>query len=107
MTTLAAGRFLPKDVQQELQKTGIDINILTDINKSLQQRLHILKPVMNDQALLTKLFGRENAAAIALISGTKDIGKYTKAITDTNTATEQADTIMQSYEERHKKCKPR
>lgn len=61
MTTLAAGRFLPKDVQEELQRAGININILTDRSRSLQERLQTLKPVMQDQALLTKLFGRENS----------------------------------------------
>lgn len=59
MTTLAAGRFLPKDVQQELQSAGINIGILTDRSRSLQERLQVLKPIMEDQALLTKLFGRE------------------------------------------------
>ncbi len=104
MTTLAAGRFLPKDVQQELRGAGINLNILTDRSKSLQERLQVLKPVMNDQALLTKLFGRENvSSAIALISGTEAMREYQRAITGTNTATEQADTIMQSYEERHNK----
>lgn len=103
MTTLAAGRFMPKDVQKELKGAGIDINVLTDRSKTLQERLNTLKPIMNDQALLTKLFGRENvSSAIALISGTEAMKDYKEAITGTNTATEQADTIMQSYEERHK-----
>lgn len=104
MTTLAAGRFLPKDVQEELQRAGININILTDRSRSLQERLQTLKPVMQDQALLTKLFGRENsAAAIALISGTKEMEEYTQAVTGTNTAVEQAQTIMEAYEQKQKK----
>lgn len=104
MTTLAAGRFLPKDVQQELQSAGINIGILTDRSRSLQERLQVLKPIMEDQALLTKLFGRENvSSAIALIGGTQALQEYTQAISGTNTATEQADIIMQSYEERHKR----
>ena len=104
MSTLAQGRFLPKDVQKELKGAGVDINILTDRSRSLQERLETLKPIMQDQALLSKLFGRENASsAIALISGTEELGEYKDAITETNTAQEQADTIMQSYEERHKR----
>lgn len=104
MSTLAQGRFLPKDVQKELKGAGVDINILTDRSRSLQERLETLKPIMQDQALLSKLFGRENASsAIALISGTEELGEYKDAITGTNTAQEQADTIMQSYEERHKR----
>lgn len=102
MSTLAQGRFLPKDVQEELRRAGINVNVLTDNSRSLKDRLEVLKPVLQDQALLSKLFGRENAAsAMALIGNTQALEAYTKAVTGTNTATEQAATIMQSYEERH------
>lgn len=102
MSTLAQGRFLPKDVQEELRRAGINVNVLTDNSRSLKDRLEVLKPVLQDQALLSKLFGRENAAsAMALIGNTQALEAYTKAVTGTNTATEQAVTIMQSYEERH------
>lgn len=46
MATLAQGRFLPKDVQQELAAAGVSINDLTDQSKTLAERLTILKPVM-------------------------------------------------------------
>lgn len=101
MTTLAQGRFLPKDVQQELQAAGINIDDLTDKNKKLSERLKPLQSVMNDTALITKLFGKENSnAAIALLSGVEQMDTYTQSIQNTNTATEQADTVMGSYNER-------
>ncbi len=50
MATLAQGRFLPKDVQQELAAAGVSINDLTDQSKTLAERLTILKPVMADSA---------------------------------------------------------
>ena len=106
MATLSEGRFLPKEVRSELEGAGININDLTDKNKTLSERLNILKPLMNDTALLTKLFGKENAAsATALIQGTGAMDQYTKAITGTNAAVDYANTVMDSYEERQKRVK--
>lgn len=101
MTTLARGRFLPKDVREELSAAGVNINKLTDQSKSLTERLTLLKPVMNDAALFSKLFGRENTnAAMALIQGIEQVEQWTGAITGTNTAVEQSQIIMESYNER-------
>lgn len=70
LSTLGQGRFLPKDVQEELAAAGVSINGLTDKSKSLSERLSLLKPIMQDDALLTKLFGKESqASALALLSG--------------------------------------
>lgn len=104
MTTLSEGRFLPKEVKAELQGAGIDINALGDKTKTLAQRLSPLKKIMNDQALVTKLFGKENsAAAIAMISGIKEQERLTTAITGTNSAYEQAAVVMDSPAEKNKK----
>lgn len=104
LSVLGKGKYLPKDTLAELQRAGVDIGVLTDKSMSFKQRLEALQPVMNNQALLTKTFGLGNAAsAIALIQNTELLGDYTEAVTGTNTAQEQANTIMQSYEERHKR----
>lgn len=101
MSTLAQGRFLPKDVREELTAAGIDINSLSDKTKPLSERLGMLKGVMQDDALFAKLFGKENsAAAMALVQGTSEIDRYRQAITGTNTAFEQAETVMESYAEK-------
>lgn len=101
MAILSTGRFLPKDVQEELTAAGVNINALTDKSKTLTERLEPLKSVMNDTALFTKLFGRENSnAAMALVQGTDEVNRYTNAITGTNTAFSQAEIIMNSYNER-------
>ena len=90
MSILGQGRFLPKDVQQELAAAGVDINDLTDKSKSLTERMRALQPVMNDSALFTKLFGRENsAAAMALMQSLDQVDAWTEAITGTNTAVDQ------------------
>jgi TP901 family phage tail tape measure protein len=106
MATLSQGRFLPKDVKKELQSAGVDINKLTDNSISLSERLKPLKGIMNDQALITKLFGKENSnAAIAMISNTTEADRLTAAVTGTNTAYEQAAIIMESPLEKNKRLK--
>ena len=101
MSTLATGRFLPEKVQEELQKAGISVAALSDKTKPLKDRLEALKPVLNDDALLSALFGRENAnAARALVQGTESLQAFTKAVTGTTSAEEQAAIIMDSYAER-------
>lgn len=93
--------FMPKRVQEALQQAGIDTSVLADKNRSLAERLSALKPILNDSALLSGMFGVENQnAAMALIQNVDEINNLTTAITGTNTAYEQADTIMQSYEEK-------
>lgn len=101
LSTLAAGRFLPEKTQEELRKAGIDIEALSDKTKPLKDRLDTLKPLLQDDALLSALFGRENAnAARALVQGTDSLQDFTNSVTDTTSAEEQAAIIMDSYAER-------
>ena len=98
---LSKGRFVEKQAREELQKAGIDVVALGDNSKSLKERLEMLKPMLNDSALLSKFFGVENAnAARALIQGTDALQGFTDAVTGTESATEQAAIIMDSYAER-------
>lgn len=98
---LSKGRFVDKQSAEELAKAGIDVTALGDNSLSLKQRLDLLKPMLNDSALLAKFFGVENAnAARALIAGTDALQGYTEAVTGTDSATEQAAIVMDSYAER-------
>lgn len=104
MATLAEGRFLPKEVQAELKAAGVDINALTDKSKTFKERLDPLNKIMNDQALVTKLFGKENsAAAIALIQGRDAMDSFTKSSQGTTDALRQAADIMDSPLEKNKR----
>ena len=106
MASLAQGRFLPRDVRKELAAAGVDINTLTDRSLSLSDRLKPLKNIMHDQALVTKMFGKENSnAAIAMISGIAEAEKLTVAITGTNTAYDQAAIVMDSPAEKSARLK--
>lgn len=108
LTTLAAGRFLPERTQEELQRAGISVDDLADKTKPLKERLEALRPLLNDDALLSALFGRENAnAARALVQGTESLGEFTAAVTGTTSAEEQAATIMESYAERQARINQR
>lgn len=98
---LSKGRFVEKQAREELERAGIDVVALGDNSKSLKERLEMLKPMLNDSALLSKFFGVENAnAARALIQGTESLQGFTDAVTGTNSATEQAAIVMDSYAER-------
>lgn len=98
---LSKGRFVEKQAREELEKVGIDVVALGDNSKSLKERLEMLKPMLDDSALLSKFFGVENAnAARALIQGTDALQGFTDAVTGTNSATDQAAIIMDSYAER-------
>lgn len=108
LASLAQGRFLPKDVQKELTSAGVNINTLTDNTISLADRLKPLRAIMSDQALVTKMFGKENSnAAIAMISGIDESERLTAAISGTNTAIEQAGIIMESAAEKNARLKAR
>lgn len=101
LSILSQGRFLPKDTREELEKAGIDVIALGDKSKTLKERLEMLKPVLNDSALFSKLFGMENAnAARALVQGTEQLGQFTEAVTGTNSAEEQAAIVMESTAEK-------
>jgi TP901 family phage tail tape measure protein len=101
LTTLSEGRFASKDATAGLNAMGISTLKLADASIPLTDRLRMLKPVMGDTALMTKVFGKENmAAGIALIQSADAQDELAKKITGTNTAVEQANTIMGSYQER-------
>lgn len=104
LSTLGQGRFLPKNVQEELAAAGVNINGLTDKSKSLSERLSLLKPVMQDDALLIKMFEKESqAAALALLNGTDQMDDWRVAIEGTNTAFDQAAIIMDTNIEEQKR----
>lgn len=104
LSTLSEGRFLPKQTKAELEAAGVSIAQLGDKSIPLSSRLNALKPIINDTALITKLFGKENAAAaIALVNGSEAVDDYNHKIQGTNTAVDQAKVVMGSYAEEMKR----
>ncbi len=104
LATLSEGRFLPKEVKAELAAVGVNIDKMSDKSLPLAARLSQLTPILNDSALVTKLFGKENSnAALALLQNGDLLKQYTEAVTGTATATEQAAIIMESPAEKAKR----
>jgi len=105
---LSEGRFATVQVRKELEKYGISVEKLADKTIPFTQRLQMLNPLVNDSALLSKMFGKENLlAAQALISNSTEIENLTGKITGTNTASQQAQIIMGTYAERMSRLKAR
>ncbi|MDR1381761.1 MAG: phage tail tape measure protein [Tannerella sp.] len=108
MNIISRGRFMDKKSLEALEGAGVNIEALGDKSASLTDRLRLLKPVMGDTALISKMFGMENqAAALALLDNLDVVDEYTKAVTGTNSAYEYAGTIMDSYAERQARIKAR
>lgn len=92
MIKLMAPDALGKDAQDRLKNLGINTAELSDKNKSLAERLAVLKPLLNDAGTLVKVFGAENAlGAQILISQTEELKKFTAGLDKNGTTQEQAD----------------
>lgn len=93
----------PKTIKM-LEANGISVQSLADKSLSFSQRLKLLKPIVNDTAAMTLLFGKENvSAAIALANQTDVMDEYTNSINVQGGAVEYANTVMSSYDERMKR----
>jgi len=106
ITTLNQGRFLPPDVQEELARAGVSVDSLSDKSLSFTDRLRNLEVIGNDSALMSKLFGRANAAAAqSLLQSVDAQDEMTNAITGTNTAFDQAAIMMDTGAEKQARMK--
>jgi TP901 family phage tail tape measure protein len=91
MIKLMAPDALGKDAQDRLKNLGINTAELSDKNKSLAERLTVLKPLLNDAGALVKVFGSENAlGAQILISQTEQLKTFTEGLDKNGTTQEQA-----------------
>jgi TP901 family phage tail tape measure protein len=95
---LEEGRFLPKTTKEELMAAGVNINVLSNKSLSLTDRLRELQKIQGDSALVTQMFGTENAAAANVLLRNIDFIDSTKtSITGTSVATEQAAINMDTF----------
>lgn len=106
MLKLSAPDALPKEAKERLDALGISFADLQDKSKPFSERLDKLKPLLNDNAALVKVFGMENAvAARNLIDSTTRIRELNSQVTDTNTAFEQADVRSKTLSEAFNRLK--
>lgn len=92
MLKLSAPDALPKEAKDRLDALGISFADLQDTSKPFAERLDALKPLLNDNAALVKVFGTENAvAATNLLSNTDRIKELTAQMATQGTASKQAE----------------
>ncbi len=93
---------------KELQALGVNLDAAADKTLSFADRLKTLIPAMNDDRAMTALFGRENISAGQTLLGNVDrIVEWTKEVQNSNSATEQAAIIMDTYAEKQKRMQSR
>jgi TP901 family phage tail tape measure protein len=91
MLKLSAPDALPLKAQEAMQKLGISFEDISDTSKPFSERLEAMKPLLDDNAALIQVFGKENAvAAINLLENTDRIDELTEKMNTNGTAQEQA-----------------
>jgi TP901 family phage tail tape measure protein len=96
---LSAPDALPKDAQKVIQELGIDFEFLKDKTVTVQQKFEALKPLLQDDANLVKVFGLENVVAAKNVIGHTDrLGELTSKMDEFGTAQEQATLRTQTLE---------
>lgn len=90
---LSTAKALPKKALDELEKFGVNLDIVTDNTIPFNERLKEFAKISGDATALTKVFGAENQVAGQIILDNVDkFENYTKAVTGTTTAQDQAAT---------------
>ncbi len=91
---------IPKAAIEKMQALGINYDIVSDKTLPFVERLKELQKAQSDATLVAQIFGTENQNAVNTILNNIDfIDKLKGKIVGTNTATEQANTIMSGYNE--------
>jgi TP901 family phage tail tape measure protein len=92
---ISAPDALPLKAKEAIQDLGISFETLKDKTVPIQQKLELLKPILNDNAKLVKVFGLENVvAAQNIISHTDRLKELTSKMGEFGTAEEQAKKRM-------------
>jgi TP901 family phage tail tape measure protein len=88
---MSAIDVLPQKAMKELEKYGVNTDIVKDKTLSFEERLKELSKIAGDSAAIVKVFGTENAtAATVLLNSLGTYEKMTDAVTGTNVAQQQA-----------------
>ena len=91
MTTMAAIKALPPKAIKQLEKYGVNMDIVSNTALPLEQRLEELAKVSGDTTAMMQIFGKQNLVAGQIILQNVDKFKsYTNAVTGTNVAVDQA-----------------
>lgn len=98
---IAGEEVIPKEALDKLKSLGVDMNKVSDTSKPLSERLKELGKASKDATAFAQVFGSENAAAASILAdGAVTIKDWTKEITGSNAAFDQAATNMDTFSER-------
>ncbi len=82
---------LPKNALEQLEKFGVDLTVVSDKTIPLQDRLTELSKISDDATAMMRVFGVENVTAgTQILQNIPAYESLVDAVTDTNTAYEQA-----------------
>ncbi len=88
---LAIAKSLPAEAIKQLERAGVNTDIVSNNSLKLSVRLRELSKIQNNATALAKVFGTENLIAGQIILQNVDmVDSFTKAVTGSNTAIEQA-----------------
>jgi len=96
---ISAPDALPKEAQEIFKELGIDMEFLKDKSIPVQQKLEALKPLLQDNANIVKVFGIENAtAALNVLGHTDRLAELTSKMGEVGVASEQAAIKMDTVQ---------
>lgn len=91
LTKMATIKGLPKSAMIELDRFGVNLDVVSDKSLPMSERLKELSKIAGDTTAMFRVFGAENlTAGQTLLENTQKVEDYTKAVTGTNTAVDQA-----------------
>ena len=105
---MAGADVLPQKALEKIEALGINYDLVSDKTVPFIDRLKELQKAQADSTLIAQIFGVENQNAVnVILNNIEFIEELEGKIVDTNTATEQANTIMSGYNERMARWKTR
>ena len=91
LSKIANAEGLPQAALDQLEKFGVDIDLVTNNQIPLNERLTEFSKIADDGVALMKVFGEENQVAGSIILNNVDrFEQLTEAVTGTDTAIKQA-----------------
>lgn len=88
---ISAPDALPKRAKEAIDALGISMSTLRDKTVPIQEKLELLKPLLNDNAKMVQIFGLENVVAAQNVIGHTDrLAELTVKMGEVGSAEEQA-----------------
>lgn len=101
---LSTADALPPAALAQLEKFGVNLEIVTDKTRPVEERLREMGKISGDATALVKVFGEENRIAGEIILSNVDkFAELNKAVTDTDAAITQAEINQQGLTEAKKR----